>query len=146
MGAAADAALAAPIEGVESALSALRDGGIRVGILSNALVRDVRAFNDSPLSALVDDARMSCFTGYVKPDAAAYLESLERLGVSPERSVFVGDGGSDELHGARSVGFAGVVAVTGAVASGGWRSPDEQQRILGHADTEIASVADIGLA
>jgi putative hydrolase of the HAD superfamily len=146
MGAAADAALGDPIDGVIGALVGLRDAGVRIGILSNALVRDVRSFPESPLAPLVDEARMSCFTGMVKPDAGAYAEVLQRLGAPAERSVYVGDGGSDELAGAKSVGFGTVVAVTGAVESGGWRPQTEQQRIVAQADIAVTGVAEIGSA
>jgi FMN phosphatase YigB (HAD superfamily) len=119
MGGAADAALANPIAGAVEALGQLAAMGVKRGILSNALVRDVRAFPSSPLASLVDDARMSCFTG------------------------FVGDGGTDEFIGARQVGFAQVVAVTGAIDRGGWRPADQQRQILGQADRQFSGVSDL---
>ena len=143
MGAASDAALAQPVQGVVAALGKLADQGVGRIVLSNVVVRDVRAFGDSPLTAVVDDACMSCFTGLVKPDAAAYLGALERGGASAGRSLFVGDGGSDEFLGAREVGFAGVIAVTGPVSRGGWRSTAEQQRIVADADLTIVDVPEL---
>ncbi len=56
MGAAQDAALARPIQGVVEALGRLADQGVGRIVLSNAVVRDVRAFGESPLAELVDDA------------------------------------------------------------------------------------------
>ncbi|CAM3340555.1 hypothetical protein PALA111701_04145 [Paenibacillus lactis] len=40
-----------------------------------------------------------------KPQKEIYLMACERLGVTPETSIFVGDGGSDELRGARDAGL-----------------------------------------
>ena len=143
MGAAQDAALAQPIKGVVEALGMIADQGVGRIVLSNAVVRDVRAFGDSPLATMVDDACMSCFTGLVKPDVAAYLGALDRAGTSAGRSLFVGDGGSDEFLGAREAGFARVVAVTGPVTRGAWRSTEEQRRIVADADMGIVDVPDL---
>lgn len=42
----------------------------------------------------------SCVTGQVKPDPPNYLSGCARLDIVPQRCVYVGDGGSDELVGA----------------------------------------------
>jgi putative hydrolase of the HAD superfamily len=139
----ADAALRRPVEGVLPALDHLRSVGLAITILSNAVVRDVRSFPLSPLAPLVDDACMSCFTGMVKPNLIAYTGALERVGSAPDRAIFVGDGGSDELAGARSAGYAGIVCVRGPVRRGGWRAPDEQARIESDADLVIEDVSEL---
>ena len=41
----------------------------------------------------------------LKPDPEIYLLSLSRLGVTPSDALFVGDGGSRELEGAKAVGM-----------------------------------------
>ncbi len=143
MGMYQDRALHSPVAGAVATLRALRDRDVATAILSNAHVRDVRAFLESPLSAAVDDACFSCFTGMVKPDPEAYLGVLERLGADPGRSAFVGDGGSGELEGARRAGYAAAIAVIGPVGRGGWRPSDEQSRIEADADLVIADVSDL---
>ena len=40
-----------------------------------------------------------------KPDARIYKYCLDSLSMSASQGVFVGDGGSDELAGARAVGL-----------------------------------------
>ena len=55
-------------------------------------------------------ATISC----TKPDPAIYRDCLARMQVRPEHALFVGDGGSDELRGARDVGLT-TVFVTGMV-------------------------------
>jgi len=143
MGSAQDAALVTPVAGVLDALQMLGDAGIKRAILSNAHVRDVRAFGDSPLQGVVDDVCISCFTGLVKPDRAAYEGALDRIGSKATSSLYVGDGGGGELSGAQDVGFALVVAISGPVRRGGWRSHSEQQSIEEVADLVVGDVSDL---
>ncbi len=44
-----------------------------------------------------------------KPAASIYDEALRRLGVSAAETLFVGDGGSNELSGASAVGMKAVL-------------------------------------
>lgn len=45
-----------------------------------------------------------------KPDACIYEEAAKRLGIDLTECVFVGDGGSNELAGAKAVGMKAVQA------------------------------------
>jgi len=141
-----DAALRSPIAGATEALQHLRDVGLTTTILSNVVVRDVRTFPLSPLAPLVDDACFSCFTGMVKPNPAAFTGVLDRVGSTPSSAIFVGDGGSGELEGARRAGYAAVVCVRGPVKRGGWRTDTEQRVIEGFADLVIDDVAELPAA
>lgn len=57
----------------------------------------------------VDAVAFSHVIRQIKPEPAAYDAILRQLGAASDRAVFVGDGGSDELSGARDFGFALVV-------------------------------------
>jgi putative hydrolase of the HAD superfamily len=57
---------------------------------------------------LFDEVLFSYEEGLVKPDKQIYLNALERMKVSPENALFVGDGGSQELMGAKSLGIGTV--------------------------------------
>src|SRR5262249_37070049 len=46
--------------------------------------------------------------GRCKPHPAMYLEACRRLRVTPDECVYIGDGGSHELSGARDVGMPAV--------------------------------------
>lgn len=50
----------------------------------------------------------SCNVGLLKPDRQIYELAMEHLNVSPEQCLFVGDGGSNELCGAKSAGMGTV--------------------------------------
>ena len=45
-----------------------------------------------------------------KPDIRIYRKAADLLGVSPKECVFVGDGGSNELPGARAAGMEAIQA------------------------------------
>jgi len=91
------------------ALERLKAAGKKIGLVSNADVTEVVAWPSSPLAPLFDAAVFSCDVGAKKPDAAIYHICLEQLGVRASEAVFVGDGGSNELEGARLVGLVPVM-------------------------------------
>jgi putative hydrolase of the HAD superfamily len=90
-------------------ISALRTGGLRVGVASNAGSDVVDAWPATPLSSELDDAVFSAQVGLSKPDARFYELVAQRLNVSLASSVFVGDGGNDELKGAECAGMGLVI-------------------------------------
>ena len=95
-------------------LRRLRQSGLRLALCSNADVMDMDAYRGSALEGSFDVELFSCDAGCAKPEAAIYEECLRRLGLAARDCVFVGDGGSDELQGARAVGLR-TVFVSGAV-------------------------------
>lgn len=96
--------------GVIDLLRRLRAGGLRLGMVSNCAVEEVAAWPDSPYAGLFDDVTFSCQVGVAKPDRAIYRHACGNLGVPPERTVFIGDGGSDELAGAEAAGLTALRA------------------------------------
>ena len=58
-----------------------------------------------------DAITLSCELGLTKPHPTMYLRTCEALGVKPEECVFVGDGGSDELNGARALNIIAILIV-----------------------------------
>lgn len=94
------------------ALSALRDQGLRIGMLSNT--HWPRAFHEHFLErdGLVDliDARLyTSEMPFQKPHPSAFLTAAEALGVDPERAVFVGDRPWDDISGAKAAGMRTVL-------------------------------------
>ena len=92
------------------ALSQLRANGWTIGIVSNATPDEVASWPECPLRDVVDDAVFSCQIGYMKPDSEIYNLACDRLGIEPTKTVFVGDGGFDELQGAAAVGMRPIQA------------------------------------
>jgi protein tyrosine phosphatase (PTP) superfamily phosphohydrolase (DUF442 family) len=52
-----------------------------------------------------DAVALSYEVGHAKPAPHIYRVVTERLGVAPSRCMYVGDGGSDEINGARALGM-----------------------------------------
>lgn len=72
-------------------------------LLSNADSMEKRAWQESPFAPCFTDAFFSCETGQVKPERGAYQLALGDT--PPDQAVFIGDGGSNELKGARACGI-----------------------------------------
>lgn len=104
-----------PTENVE-ALQALRAAGFRLGLMSNADVMEVAPWPTCPLAGLFDVEVFSCEVGLVKPEPAIYAHCIRALGVPPAQCLFVGDGGSNELVGAKAAGMY-TAFVSGMMAS-----------------------------
>jgi putative hydrolase of the HAD superfamily len=92
-----------------STLAALRERGLKVGVISDCSEEVVAAWPATPLAPLVHEAVLSAAVGMKKPDPRVYIFACERLGVAAERCLYVGDGGSRELSGASAVGMEAVL-------------------------------------
>ena len=101
---------------------------------------EVAAWDRSPIAQLFDSAVFSCYVGYVKPDRRIMYETcIDHLGVVPEECVFVGDGGSEELEGARDLGMA-TIMIAGLIR-GMWPGRIEERRK--HADLMIENLSEL---
>jgi putative hydrolase of the HAD superfamily len=120
-------------------LRALRAAGLKLGLMSVCGPDTPKHWPGTPLAELFDEALFSPSVGLNKPDPQFYALACERLGVRPQRCLYVGDGASDELTGARRAGMAPVLICT----------PEEEQIVLARrdarrfADRRIASVREV---
>lgn len=89
-------------------LRTLRDRGLRMGLVSDCSAELPGYFADLPIAPYVDAPVFSFVTGFRKPEPENYLACCSALGVEPGQCLYVGDGGSDELAGARRVGMRAV--------------------------------------
>jgi len=89
-------------------LTALRDRGLKIGLISDCSSELPAYFNDLSVAPYIDAPVFSVITGARKPDPDNYLTCCKALGVEPTECVYVGDGGSNELAGARAVGMRAV--------------------------------------
>ncbi len=92
-----------------STLDRIKQAGVKICLISNADIIDKKYWGISPLKDYFDAVIFSCDAGIVKPDKEIYQLATGRLGVSPADSIFIGDGGSNELAGAKNVGMATVL-------------------------------------
>ena len=91
-------------------LDALKAMGLRLAIISNCSPEEVIPMARSRLAPYFDEIILSCEAGLKKPDLGIYQEAARRLGADPCDCVFVGDGGSHELEGARKAGMTAIQA------------------------------------
>jgi len=83
----------------------LCERGVRLATISNCMAEDVVAWPTSAFAPHFECVVFSFAAGVVKPDARIYLDTTERLGVKPEDTLYIGDGGDDELQGAQRAGL-----------------------------------------
>jgi putative hydrolase of the HAD superfamily len=87
------------------ALALAKGRGCRLGLISNAPPPLHELWPASPLARYVDAAAFSYEVGVCKPQPGIYAKICRDLGVAPESCLFVGDGSSRELTGAREFGM-----------------------------------------
>ena len=75
--------------------------GLKTAIVSNCSSEEVEVLRDSKLCDYFDEIILSYEVHMKKPDVCIYEEAARRLGVLTEECLFVGDGGSNELFGAK---------------------------------------------
>lgn len=117
----------------------LREDGKKIGLISNADVMEVAAWARCPICDLFDVTVFSCEVGYVKPETEIYRCCLDQLGVTPTEAVFVGDGGSNELEGAKALGIS-TIMIAGIIREI-WPDRISQRRV--HADFMIETLTEL---
>lgn len=89
-------------------LEALRDRGLRLGLVSNAvdlpdlLHRDLERFG---VAQRLDVAVFSSEVGWRKPHPAIFERALAALGVAAQDALFVGDSSAADIAGAAALGM-----------------------------------------
>ena len=88
-------------------LDALRDRGLKIGLLSNSS-RDLDEFVSH--HGLVADAVLTSHVhGKTKPHRTIFRAMLDRLAVAPDEAVMVGDTIEDDIEGALAAGMRAVL-------------------------------------
>jgi putative hydrolase of the HAD superfamily len=127
-----------PAENLDT-LRHLRARGYQLGLISNADPMEVAAWADSPLSGAFDAEVFSCTAGCVKPEPAIYRQCLDALGLEPHQCLFVGDGGSNELVGAKEIGLS-TVFMSGVITEL-W--PDTITQRIQTADHHVTTIPEV---
>jgi putative hydrolase of the HAD superfamily len=90
-------------------LAAVRDRGLKIGVLSDCTVELAEAWPALPVAPLVDARVLSCEAGRRKPDPWLFTAIAGHLGVRAGQCLYVGDGGGRELTGASACGMRAVM-------------------------------------
>lgn len=94
-----------PLAGAAEALGRLNGAGLALACVSNWDVSLGRHLEEARLAGYFAAVVSSAEAGAAKPDPEVFRLALERLDVSPERTVHVGDGDTDR-EGAAAAGVA----------------------------------------
>lgn len=119
-------------------LKSLKEKGYKICIVSNADMMDIHYWNEGPLKDIVDEAVFSCDIHALKPDEKIYTYALEKMKALPSESVFIGDGGSEEIEGAKRVGMTTILTEHFSV-----KSKERREKILKSADYCISKFEDL---
>ena len=138
-----DLAILNPRDVVIESLKLLKESGLKLGLLSNAEEREVRSWQQSPLSPFFHFAAFSYATGQLKPDPAAYESVLNGLEVDAGSCAYAGDGGSQELTGARRAGFSRIFFMKQFVTRNGIHKDDDLRRFSEQADFVIEDFREL---
>jgi len=91
-------------------LSGLKENGIRIGLITNCFSEEAKLIRESTLFAYFDGPCLSYELGVKKPDPEIFRICIQSLGIPAQNCLYVGDGGSQELETARSLGMQAVQA------------------------------------
>jgi putative hydrolase of the HAD superfamily len=116
----------------------LRARGLKIGVLSDCTVELSECWPELPLSALVDAVVLSCAAGFRKPDPRLFELVTARLGVDPQDCLYVGDGGGNELTGARAAGMRAVL-----LAADDWATSSVYDREREWNGDRVSSLRDL---
>lgn len=122
-------------------LAALRERGLRVGVLSNTLwprAHHEEVFRRDGVLDLIDGAVYSSEIPYTKPHPEAFKAAIAAVGVpDPSRVVFVGDRPFEDVHGAQQVGMRAVLVPHSRIPA------DQRVEVDGEPDAVVHRLGDL---
>jgi putative hydrolase of the HAD superfamily len=116
----------------------LRSGGLKTGLVSDCTSELPDAWARLPLAAVIDAPVFSCVEGTRKPDPRLFRKVAADLGRAPDRCVYVGDGGGQELTGASAIGMRAVL-----LAGPDWHAHGDHRRESGWTGPRIGSLTEL---
>ena len=90
---------------IKNILTELKKRNKKLALISNASCEEIKTFDDCRLAHFFDEIVFSCRVGYVKPEIEINKVTCDKLRLNPDECVYIGDGGSGELVGAKSAGM-----------------------------------------
>ncbi len=94
-----------PRADAEPTILKLRSMGLKIALVSDCTYEVPVLWDETVFPKLIEVPVFSCVVGMKKPDPKIYKIALDGLGVDPDDCLYVGDGSSHELTGARRVGI-----------------------------------------
>lgn len=89
----------------------LKKKGIYIGLISNCFSEETEAIRNSELFQYFDAVCLSFEQRLRKPEKEIFIRCMDKLSLSADECIYVGDGGSLELETASQIGMKAVQAV-----------------------------------
>lgn len=119
-------------EGVAETLDAMKRRGIALGIVSGARPEVLELLRAQGILERFDSIFLGADVSRRKPDPEGIVKCLRRLGVAPERAVYVGDTPID-IQASRAAGVRAVGVLSGACDSATLSAHAPDRLALSHA-------------
>ncbi len=116
-------------------LAKLKDNGIKIGLISNCFSEEAVVIRKSILFPYFDAVCLSCELAMQKPDAAIFRRCMEMLSAEAKECLYIGDGKSQELTAASSLGMQAVQAVW--YLKEGTAQPVQKMKEFGHLERPL---------
>lgn len=126
-----------PPAGVLDMLKDLKESGVQLCVISDAAYVDIMSWDDSPLAQYFDKTCFSCEVGLVKPDPELFKHAQAMFGY-PDKCIFIGDGGHEELMGARRCAMQTIKAE--------WIKNRREEAIYEYADRKLQMTSQVPAA
>jgi putative hydrolase of the HAD superfamily len=100
------------VEGAIEVLSYFKEEGYKLGLISNTIfparfhLQELKRFGLYPY---FDSISFSSEVGYKKPHPFIFRQSLDRLRIEPEESIFIGDKLIEDIGGAKNIGMEAIL-------------------------------------
>ncbi len=98
---------------VPAVLDALRDRGLRLGVISNWDTRLPEVLRQLDLARRFDAVVYSSAVGVEKPDSRIFRRALRELGVESRAALHIGDSRLEDVEGAIAAGMRALLLVRG---------------------------------
>jgi putative hydrolase of the HAD superfamily len=121
-------------------LTKLKDQAYQIGLISNASIEIPLLWHETAFADLIDQPIFSSRAHLKKPDQRIYYLACQRLALSPESCLYVGDGEDRELSGAAKIGLYPVLIRTSQPAS---KSHQEAREWQGASIATLAEVLEL---
>ena len=144
---AAFAKVAVPFDFVLPMLERFKRSGLLLGLVTNG--QHALQYQKLRLTGLLyvfDEIVVSGDVGVEKPDPEIFAIALEKLGVSPNEAIYVGDNRRNDIDGAAGAGLATVWLKSTNPHQGGRYEPDVTLPNVKTLEKAITAIADSGEA
>ena len=98
-----------PKQGAINTLAQIKGLGFKLGLITDCASELPELWHKTEFASYFDVTLFSCVEGIKKPDPEIYKKASNLLEVAPEKCLYIGDGGSYELTGAKNIGMTPVL-------------------------------------